>query len=92
MGHKPNSLIKSRGRRRFLMGGAAALALPFLESLATPTPSYAWTPAAGMPHRLVIFFNGLCQSHFINLHSLIVPHWFQLTGIFKSSAQFSSYS
>ena len=58
MGHKPNSLIKSRGRRRFLMGGAAALALPFLESLANPTPSYAWTPAAGMPHRLVIFFNG----------------------------------
>jgi len=58
MGHRPHSLIKSRGRRRFLMGAGAALALPFLESLAGPKPSYAWTPATGMPQRLVIFFNG----------------------------------
>ena len=58
MAHRPEGLIKSRGRRRFLMGGAAALALPFLESLARPKLGHAWTPATGMPHRLVIFFNG----------------------------------
>jgi Protein of unknown function (DUF1552) len=58
MGHRPDSDVKRRGRRRFLMGGAAALALPFLESLARPKPSYAWTPASGMPQRLVVFFNG----------------------------------
>jgi hypothetical protein len=58
MGHRPDHLVKSRGRRRFLMGGAAALALPFLESLARPKTSLAWTPQKGMPRRLVTFFHG----------------------------------
>ena len=58
MAHKPDSLIKNRGRRRFLMGAAAGLALPFLESIARPKNSFGWTPGAGMPHRLVVFFNG----------------------------------
>ena len=31
MGHKPDSLIKSRGRRRFLMGGAAAHELSLIH-------------------------------------------------------------
>ena len=34
------------------------MALPFLESLAAPQSSHAWTPNAGGPHRLVVFFNG----------------------------------
>ncbi|NUO48553.1 MAG: DUF1552 domain-containing protein [Polyangiaceae bacterium] len=58
MGHRPDHLVRSRGRRRFLMGGAGALALPFLESLTHPKPSFAWTPQAGMPRRLVTFFHG----------------------------------
>ncbi len=58
MGHRPDSVVANRGRRRFLIGSAAALALPFLESLANPKPSYGWTAAPGMPQRLVIFFNG----------------------------------
>ena len=58
MGHRPDSLIANRGRRRFLMAGAAGLALPFLESLARPKESYGWTPTAGGPKRLVVFFNG----------------------------------
>jgi hypothetical protein len=58
MGHRPDHLVMSRGRRRFLKAGAAALALPFLESLTHPKPSFAWTPGAGMPRRLVTFFHG----------------------------------
>jgi hypothetical protein len=58
MGHRPDHLVTSRGRRRFLMAGGAALALPFLESLARPKPSFAWTPQTGMPRRLVTFFHG----------------------------------
>lgn len=58
MAHRPDTLIRSRGRRRFLMGATAGLALPFLESLARPKLSYGWTPGSGMPHRLVVFFNG----------------------------------
>ncbi len=58
MGHRPDQLVKTRGRRRFLMGGAAALALPFLESLTHPKTSLAWTPQKGMPRRLVTFFHG----------------------------------
>ncbi len=58
MGHRPDQLVARRGRRRFLMGGAAALALPFLESLRQPKPGFAWTPQAGMPRRLVSFFHG----------------------------------
>ncbi len=58
MGHRPDHLVRSRGRRRFLLGGAGALALPFLESLTQPKPSYAWTPQAGMPRRLITFFHG----------------------------------
>jgi len=58
MAHRPDSVIANRGRRRLLLGGATALALPFLESLANPKPSYGWTPGPGMPHRLVVFFNG----------------------------------
>ncbi len=57
--HKPDDLIASRGRRRFLIGAAgAALSLPFLESLALPERAGAWTAAPGMPRRLVIFFHG----------------------------------
>lgn len=58
MGHRPEHLVESRGRRRFLKGGAALLALPFLESLTDPKPSFAWTPQPGMPKRLVTFFHG----------------------------------
>lgn len=58
MGHRPDHLVKSRGRRRFLMGGAAALALPFLESLSHPKAGFAWAPQQGMPRRLVTFFHG----------------------------------
>jgi hypothetical protein len=58
MGHRPDHLVMSRGRRRFLMAGGTALALPFLESLTRPKPSFAWTPQAGMPRRLVTFFHG----------------------------------
>lgn len=58
MAHRPDTLIEKSGRRRFLMGAAAGLALPFLESLANPKRSYGWTPGNGMPHRLVVFFNG----------------------------------
>jgi len=58
MGHRPDSVVANRGRRRFLLGSAAALALPFLESLANPKPSYGWTPGAGMPRRLIVLFHG----------------------------------
>ncbi|MBX3250951.1 MAG: DUF1552 domain-containing protein [Myxococcales bacterium] len=59
MKRNPEDLIVSSGRRRFLKGAAgAALALPFLESLARPTRARAWTAAPGMPQRLVVFFNG----------------------------------
>lgn len=59
MRHKPDDLILKHGRRRFLVGAAGGLlALPFLESLARPTPAKAWTPNPGGPRRLLIFFNG----------------------------------
>ncbi|MCU0675769.1 MAG: DUF1552 domain-containing protein [Myxococcota bacterium] len=58
MTHKPDDLVVRRGRRRFLAGAAGLLALPFLESIARPSRAKAWTPAPGMPRRLVIFFNG----------------------------------
>lgn len=58
MTHKPDDLVVRRGRRRFLAGAAGLLALPFLESIARPSKAKAWTPAPGMPRRLVIFFNG----------------------------------
>jgi hypothetical protein len=58
MTHKPDSLVVRKGRRLFLAGSAGLVALPFLESLARPSPARAWAPAAGMPKRLIMFFNG----------------------------------
>ncbi len=59
MRHKPNSLVRFIGRRKFLAGAAGILSLPFLESLTVGTKvAHAWTPAPGMPQRLAIFFHG----------------------------------
>ena len=58
MSHKPDDVVVRRGRRLFLAGAAGLVALPFLESLARPSPTRAWMPAPGMPKRLVVFFNG----------------------------------
>ena len=58
MAFRPDSLIQNRGRRRFLIGSAGALALPFLESLARPGKAYGWTAAQGMPQRLIVFVHG----------------------------------
>ena len=58
MAFRPDSLVADRGRRQLLIGGAATLALPFLESLARPRLANAWTAAPGMPRRLLVFFNG----------------------------------
>ncbi|MEM9188279.1 MAG: DUF1552 domain-containing protein [Myxococcota bacterium] len=67
MSHRPHHLVFNKGRRTFLAGAAGALALPFLESVARPGRAGAWSPAPGMPHRLVIFFNGhgLVMEEFI---------------------------
>lgn len=58
MSHRPDRLIVNRGRRRFLIGSAGLLALPFLESLVTPSTASAWTPQPGGPRRLLVFFHG----------------------------------
>ena len=58
MSHRPERLLLSRSRRRFLIGSAGVLALPFLESLSAPSEAMAWEPAAAGPSRLLLFFHG----------------------------------
>ena len=71
MTHKPDSLVVRKGRRLFLAGSAGLVALPFLESLARPSPTQAWTPVAGRPKRLITFFNG---------HGLIMENYVPRAG------------
>lgn len=64
--HRPESLVVDRGRRRFLIGSGAVLALPFLETLTSRT-AHAWAPVAGGPSRMAVVYNshGLIMENFL---------------------------